>query len=122
MLNGILVQVIMASRVLYGLASQSSAPRLFAVVNARTRTPLYATAAVTLLVLALANFFPLEDLARVTSWVTLVLFALVNWALVRVKRAPDAEEPAVAVPLWVPATGAILCAALVVRDWIGALS
>ena len=43
-------QMIMASRVLYGLADQGSLPAALARVSPRTRTPLLATAAVTLLV------------------------------------------------------------------------
>src|SRR5262249_25621559 len=42
-LNGIIVQIIMASRVLYGLAGQGSLPKALAEVHPLTRTPLRST-------------------------------------------------------------------------------
>jgi amino acid transporter len=89
-MNGALVQVIMASRVLYGLAQQGWLPSSFGVVGARTRTPLVATAAAALGVFAMALTFPLEGLARATSLVTLLIFALVNLALIRLGPSPAA--------------------------------
>ena len=53
-LNGIIVQVIMASRVLYGLGKQGSLPAALMQVNAATRTPVNATVLTTALILALA--------------------------------------------------------------------
>jgi amino acid transporter len=105
MINGALVQVIMASRVLYGLADQGAIPIAFAGVNPRTRTPLVATGVVTLVVMVLALAFPLAPLARATSIVTLIVFAAVNLSLLRIKkRAP--RPPGVAVyPAWIPAVG-----------------
>ena len=41
-LNGIVIQVILASRVLYGLSRQGQLPAVFAEVNPKTRTPLFA--------------------------------------------------------------------------------
>ena len=67
-LNGIIVQIIMASRVLYGLAHQGELPAALAQVNRRTPTPLLATAAATYaLVLVLALALPLHNLAEVTE-------------------------------------------------------
>jgi APA family basic amino acid/polyamine antiporter len=39
-LNGALVQIIMASRVAYGMAENGQAPIWLAAINSRTRTPL----------------------------------------------------------------------------------
>ena len=55
-LNGALVQIIMGSRVLYGLAGNGQAPTVFARVNRRTKTPLESTAVVTVIVLLLWLF------------------------------------------------------------------
>lgn len=88
--NGALVQIIMASRVAYGLARRSQAPAVLAKINRTTRTPVIATALVTAIVLALALFFPLTTLAKITSSVILIVFATVNLALWRIKRRdPD---------------------------------
>jgi amino acid transporter len=105
MINGALVQVIMASRVLYGLADQGAIPAAFSRVNARTRTPLVATGVVTLVVMLLALGFPLAPLARATSIVTLVVFAAVNLSLLRIKRRDPRPLGVAVYPAWIPAVG-----------------
>ncbi len=113
-LNGALVQVIMASRVLYGLASQRLAWRALAYVHPRTRTPLVGTLLVALALLALALSFPLGGLARATSFVALGIFTLVNASLWRLKRrAPPA---AFEVPAAVPVVGLVLCVAAIAYE------
>jgi amino acid transporter len=98
-LNGIIVQVIMSSRVLYGLARQGELPAFFGAVNSATRTPLNATAVTTALVLVFAVLLPLHHLADLTSRITLVVFALVNLALIRIKALGGRHRPA---PTWPP--------------------
>ncbi len=109
-LNGVIVQIIMASRVLYGLARQNSIPEVFGTVNPVTRTPLVATGTVVGLILFLALFFPLEHLAEMTSRVVLTIFALVNVALFLIKRrGTPAPEGAFTVGIWVPIAGFVSC-------------
>lgn len=110
MLNGALIQVVKASRVVYGLADQGGLPRRLARVHPGRRTPLLATALATLGAGLLALFVPLEALATLTSLITLTTFALADLALVVVKRR-DPHPPGVRTwPIWIPATG---CAASV---------
>ncbi len=104
--NGALIQIIMASRVLYGLAARGQLPTWLARVHARTNTPHYATLAVGVFVVVLALGFPLARLAEGTSVVTLVVFASVNLALWRIKGRTQEAKPVFAVPRWVPAVGA----------------
>ena len=107
-LNGIVVQMIMASRVIYGLASQGSLPATLASVSAVTGTPLIATALAVLAVLVLAVAFPLEGLAEWTSRLTLAVFLLVNAALVALKlRGEPAPLGGMAIPIAVPIAGKI---------------
>lgn len=116
-INGVIVQIIMSSRVLYGLAAQGSLPGWLAAVSPTTRTPLGATALTTVVVLALALLFPLAQLADFTSRITLVLFALVNLALARIKARGDAAPAHTwVVPAWVPWAGFASCVGLVVAD------
>lgn len=118
-LNGIIVQVIMASRVLYGLGKQGSLPAALMQVNAATRTPVNATALTTVLVLTLALVLPLDHLADLTSRITLVMFAIINLALVRIKLRDRGHEPprtAYVAPLWVPCAGLASCIALLAID------
>ena len=111
--NGILIQMIMASRVIYGLADRGHLPRLLAYVSPSTRTPLAATAFVVLAVIALSWGFPIEVLAERTSQIVLFIFVLVNLALLRLKqRGEGAAGDHFAVPIAVPIAGAITCAIL----------
>ncbi len=118
-LNGIIVQMIMASRVLYGLSVQGDLPAVLAQVSPRTRTPLIATALVVAIILILALAFPIEGLAEMTSRVTLTIFSLVNLALLRIKLREDAPpEDIFTVALWVPVVGLGLSLLLLAHDAI----
>jgi amino acid transporter len=87
------MQIIMAARVLYGLAAQGLLPAALARVNRTTRTPLVATALITAVILTLAVALPIVPLAQATSALTLAIFALVNLALWRIKRRdPGADR------------------------------
>jgi len=77
---------VMGSRVLYGMASDKAAPAIFAAVNPRTRTPVYATLVIIFLVMAFALWLPLVTLARLTSFLILLIFALVNLSLIGIRR------------------------------------
>ncbi len=104
--NGALIQIIMASRVGYGMSRKSWLPACFGRVHPRTQTPVMATATVAVLVLLAALWFPIETLAKATSFFLLVVFALVNLSLWRLKRHIPTQAPAVfCMPRWVPATG-----------------
>jgi amino acid transporter len=100
-INGILAQVIMASRMLYGLADEGWLPAVLARVHRRRRTPLPATALATLAVLMLALAFPLAGLAGATSALILAVFAAVNVALWRLRGSDGATGPRIA-PSWGP--------------------
>ncbi|MBE9555174.1 MAG: amino acid permease [Proteobacteria bacterium] len=105
-LNGALIQIIMASRVIYGLADQHELPGGLAWVHPRTRTPMVATGLVTGVILILALGFPLEHLAEATSVIVLTVFTLVNLALVLIKRRGTPAPAGVRTyPIWVPAIG-----------------
>ncbi|KWV92135.1 APC family permease [Erythrobacter sp. YT30] len=108
--NGILIQIIMASRMVYGMADRGYLPRQFAWVSKRTQTPLVATLAVVLVIITLSQLFPIELLAERTSQIVLVTFVLVNISLLRVKRGEDrAPHECFIVPPIVPLIGALAC-------------
>ena len=116
-LNGIIVQIILASRVLYGLARQNELPPVFAAVNSVTRTPVNATVVTTALVLILALTLPLHDLADITARFTLAIFAMVNLSLIRIKRrTPVAPQGAYVAPAWMPWAGLATCVGLLAID------
>ena len=69
-----------------------------------------ATTTVVGLILILALFFPLQNLAEMTSRVVLTIFALVNVSLILLKRRNiPAPEGAFTVGLWVPILGFVSC-------------
>jgi amino acid transporter len=110
--NGALIQLIMASRLFYGMANKGWLWHRLGRINSRTRTPVAATSLVVLLTLGLALWLPLASLARGTSYLVLVVFALVNAALLLIKRKNPAPRDVLNIPVWVPATGFISCSGL----------
>lgn len=118
-LNGVIVQEVMASRVLYGLSNLGHLPVWLSHVHDVTRTPLKATLLVGAIILVLAMAVPLEALAEWTSRVTLSVFALVNWALIRIKwTEPETPEGVFAVPMWVPVAGLAACLGFLVSSFV----
>ena len=112
-LNTILAQMTMAARVVYGLARQGDLPGFAGRVHPKTATPLIATALIVAATLALALLVPFERLAEGTSLATLVVFALVNLSLLRLRhRKIHTDGPHIRVPLWVPAAGLVSCLAM----------
>lgn len=111
-LNGALIQIIMASRVLYGLAREGLALRVFGRVDPRTRTPVIGTLLVAGVMLSLCLLVSLGSLARITSFIALSIFAVVNLSLWRLKRTTP-RWPEFSVPTALPVIGAILCIAMI---------
>lgn len=112
--NGALVQMIMPSRLLFGMSRRGWMPAWLGYLHPRWRTPLAAIAAVAALVAVLALAFPLVGLAAATSFFLLVIFSLVNIALLRVKRRGPAPAGVRVFPAWVPAGGLVLSVLLLV--------
>ena len=113
-LNTTLAQLTLAARVLYGMARQGTLPHVFGRVSAATGTPLIATTIAALAAIAMALLFPLVRLAESTSIATLIVFALVNVALlsVRYRREPSSAYH-ITVPVWMPVAGLVTCLAMI---------
>lgn len=109
-MNGVVIILIMASRVTYGMAQEGRLPAWIGVLSPRTHTPLRATVLIALIVLVLAIFTPLQTLAETSSEVLLAVFVVINFALVwfKVKGVP-APENAFTVHIAFPIAGAVLC-------------
>jgi len=114
--NGVLVEIIVLSRLFYGMARRGQLPTVLAGVHPRTRTPLAATATAGGLVLAMALFLPFERLLGLATALTLAIFVLVDLALWRVQRASLAPPHTFTVPRWVPPVAATLAAMLLVAE------
>lgn len=109
MLNGSLVQIVMASRILMSLSRDGMLPAWLAGIHPRTGTPLAATLFVTVVVGALAAALPMARLAAATASVALSVFVLVNVSLVAVLlRERRGGTPGVRpLPIAVPVVGAV---------------
>jgi len=104
-LNGVLAQIVMAARVLFGLGRRSARLAVFHHAHPRFGTPVLATALIGAVVIPTALNLPVADLAGVTSVILLGVFALVNGALLAMKRR-DPRAP-FRVPAAVPAFGLV---------------
>ncbi len=113
--NGVLVQMIMGSRVLYGMAKGGEAPSWFSQVHPKTQTPLRATGLVIVAVLIFALLSDLTTLAKVASAIILFVFASVNVALLKLKWSEEARPHNLfTVPFVVPLFGFIICSAMLI--------
>ncbi len=93
--NSALAQIIMASRILYGLSRDGALPPWFASISPRTHTPIRATLFTGAAVLLFALALPLVTLAETTSFVILIVFVLVNasYFRLRLSEAPGGRLP-----------------------------
>ncbi|MFI2768073.1 APC family permease [Ruegeria faecimaris] len=105
--NGVLIQMIMASRVIYGLADRDHLPKILASVPQVTQTPVVATLLVVALILLLTQTLPIGTLAERTSQIVLGVFVLVNFSLIFLKLKPDSTRQHFHVPLVVPILGVL---------------
>ncbi len=81
-INGALIQLIMSSRLLYGMASKQWLPGFLGRINPVTRTPINSTVLTVLLMLFFAMTFQIVALAEFTSYLVLMVFALFSLALI----------------------------------------
>jgi len=106
--NTVIAQTTMATRVVYGMARMGDLPERFGEVSTKTSTPLLATALISAIVLVLAFFVPFSRLAEFTSLATLLVFALINGALLRLRLQRKKTRPGeITVPLWMPVLGLV---------------
>ena len=80
-INGALIQLIMAARVLYGMAQQKVFISVFKSVNKYTHTPIIATITISAFIIILSIGLPLVRLAEITSGITLLVFIVVQFTL-----------------------------------------
>jgi basic amino acid/polyamine antiporter, APA family len=107
--NTMLINMLMASRLLYGMANQGVLPAWFGGVSPR-RTPWFAivftTALSIVLILTIDDF---ANLADTTVLLLTAVFLLVNICVLVLRRDPVSHDHFVA-PVYVPVIGAIVSA------------
>ncbi len=107
-INGVIVQIIMGSRILYGLAKQGWISNIFATVHEKYQTPTVATLVVLGVMILGTVFFSIVSLAQITSLLILSIFTLVNVALIVIKRRGTKHQGYITVPSIVPYIGVVL--------------
>lgn len=108
-MNGVIVQIIMGSRILYGLAAEGWIHSRFARVHRAYQTPVTATLVVLAAMIAGTVLLPLVSLAQLTSLLVLIIFTLVNAALIAIKRRHRDHGGYIKVPTAIPYVGVALC-------------
>jgi amino acid transporter len=104
--NGVLVQIVMLARLFYGMARRRQLPAALATVDARTQTPILASVVAGAIVLVVALAAPFERLLTASNALILLVFALVDVSLWRIRRRSIKGAP-FNVPVWVPLTAAL---------------
>jgi len=107
--NTALLNFIMGSRLIYGMANQGLMPKVLANVN-RRRTPYVSSLAVLGFMLVLALTGNIASLARATSVLLLLCFMVVNVALVVLKHRKGEPKGRFEIPYVIPVLGALVCA------------
>lgn len=107
-----LINCVMGSRLLFGLAREGLLPKGLGKVHATRRTPHIAILFVLTLVLCLALMGTIEGLAGTTAALLLTVFAFVHGALLVVKWR-EREHSGFRTPAIVPVLGLITCLGLI---------
>ncbi|MEL6277891.1 MAG: APC family permease [Pseudomonadota bacterium] len=114
--NGVIAQIVMASRVIYGLGRRVAFLAYFKSTNPVTRTPVRATAVITAFVILLALGAPVATLAAISAFILLVIFAAMNLALLRLKQLSPAPENGFVAPVWAPWAGFVSALAMCMAE------
>ncbi|WP_018656965.1 APC family permease [Actinomadura flavalba] len=109
--NTALINMIMASRLVYGMAREGIVPPVFAKVHAGRATPWVAILCTVLIAVALVCTGDVGGLADTTVLLLLAVFALVN-VCVLVLRRDSVPHRHFRAPTWMPVLGAVSCAFL----------
>jgi APA family basic amino acid/polyamine antiporter len=118
--NTVLVMLLSASRMVYGIADQNALPRLFLRIWPKTRTPWVAIVAVTGSAILFLSLGDLKTIANLTNFTIFVVFITVNASVIAL-RYRDPVTRGFRVPISVgtmpilPLLGILTCLFMVVN-------
>ncbi|MCO5734550.1 APC family permease [Rhizobium sp. SSA_523] len=116
--NSALINMMMASRLIYGMARENVLPPVLGSVHSDRRTPYVAILFTTLIAVALITFVGgVPALGGTTALLLLCVFTIVNVAVL-VLRKDKVEHKHFRTPTIVPVLGAVTCAFLA-GPWTG---
>ena len=116
--NSALINMLMASRLVYGMSREHVLPPALGKVHKTRRTPYIAIGFTTLLAFALITFVgEVPALGGTTALLLLCVFTVVNVAVLILRRDP-VEHKHFRTPTFLPILGAVFCAFLT-GPWTG---
>jgi basic amino acid/polyamine antiporter, APA family len=116
--NSALINMLMASRLIYGMSREHVLPAVLGKVHPTRRTPYIAIGFTTLLAFALISFVgEVPALGGTTALLLLCVFSVVNVAVL-VLRKDTVDHGHFRTPTFVPVLGALTCSFLV-GPWTG---
>ncbi|MFH8991008.1 APC family permease [Streptomyces sp. NPDC017940] len=104
--NSALINIMMASRLCYGMANERILPRAMSRVLPRRRTPIVGIVFVSLLAVGLVSTGEIEGLGDTTAFLLLCVFAVVNVAVLVLRRDP-VDHHHFRTPTVLPVLGAV---------------
>jgi APA family basic amino acid/polyamine antiporter len=120
--NTALVNYITSSRLIYGMAQQGLLPHVISRIHPATQTPHIAILTLLAVLIPLIFLGSIAQLASAAVLLLLIVFALMNAALVILQRRVSEPDGAFEIHAAVPVGGVLICTALVVQrimtgDW-----
>lgn len=118
--NGLLADLLMTARLLYGMAKRGLAPAWLGVVSPKQRIPIKATLAAGGATLVFAVLVPFTQLVAATSAMTLMVFLMVNLALWRLHMTGERQD-GIRAPRWMPPLAIAFCLGLIsaqIAAWV----
>jgi len=114
--NTALLNMVMASRLTYGMARRGIIPSVLSQVHEGRRTPLIAIVVTTLLAFALIITGDLEVLASTTVALLLAVFTMVNISCLVARKRSPVDHDHFNAPTIFPVLGAIACLVLLTQQ------
>lgn len=115
LINGALINMIMASRLIYGMGREGVMPSVFSKVHAGRQTPWFSIIFTTLIAMGLIATGGFEALASTTVLLLLLVFIVVNIAVL-VLRRDRVEHEHFHAPSVFPILGILVCAGLLTQQ------
>ena len=113
--NGALINMIMSSRLLYGMSRERIMPAPLGIVHSGRRTPWVAILFTTAIAVALILTADLAALAETTVALLVIVFAIVHASVLALRRKDDVDHDHFRVPWIVPVIGIGISAALLTQ-------
>jgi basic amino acid/polyamine antiporter, APA family len=110
--NSALINMLMASRLLYGMANERILPRVLGTVHPTRRTPWVSITVTSLIAVILVAVGDISALGGTTALLLLAVFTVVNIAVL-VLRRDSVEHSHFRAPTWMPYAGILFCGYLV---------